>query len=83
MELILFTKNDCEKCEYVLERLPVTMAVKILNADEEGLAEAAFYEVLECNFPVLVVDGDVVAEGGAPVVKKLREFSGEDAHLGD
>lgn len=76
METILFTKNDCEKCEYVKERMPAGIDVKILNADEDGLAEAAFYEVLECGFPVLVVDGDIVAEGGAPVVKKLKELAG-------
>ncbi|NLL94681.1 MAG: hypothetical protein GX224_02845 [Thermoplasmatales archaeon] len=77
MEIILFTKNDCEKCDYVLERIPAGLDVKVLNAEGDGLAEAAYYEILELGFPVLVVDDEIVAEGGAPVVKKLKECAGE------
>lgn len=77
MEVILFTKNNCEKCDFVKARIPANLDIRILNADEDGLAEAAFYEVLECGFPVLVVDEEIVAEGGAPVVKKLKEIAGK------
>lgn len=46
-----------------------------LNADEiDGLAEAAYYEIIEKVFPVLVVDGEVI-EGALPILDKLNSLA--------
>jgi len=77
VEIKLFTKNNCEKCVFVKERIPEGLDVQIINVEEsaDNLAEGAFYEVLDKGFPVLVVDDERVAEGAAPSVKKLKELA--------
>lgn len=76
-EIKLFTKNDCGKCDFVKERMPKGLEVEYYNVDTaDGLAEGAFYEVLDKGFPVLVVDESIVAEDGSPVLKKLQELAG-------
>jgi len=71
-EVILFTKNDCGKCEHVKERMPKDVDVRIVNADTvDGLAQAAFYGILEMIFPVLVADGEIV-EGAIPILDRLK-----------
>lgn len=76
-ETILFTKNDCGKCEHVKERMPKDISIQIINADTvDGLAQAAFYEILEKIFPVLVVDGEVV-EGAIPILDRLNAMAGK------
>lgn len=79
VEIKLFTKNNCEKCTFVKQRMPEGLDVKIINVEEsaEGLAEGAFYEVLDKGFPVLVVDDVRVAESATPVLKKLKELAGQ------
>jgi glutaredoxin len=76
-EIKLFTKNNCGKCSYVKERLPENIKVQIINVETsaDGMAEGAFYEVLDKNFPVLVVDDERVAEGAIPVLDRLKELS--------
>ena len=77
VEIKLFTKNNCEKCVFVKERIPEGLEVQIINVEEsaDNLAEGAFYEVLDKGFPVLVVDDERVAEGAAPSVKILKELA--------
>ncbi|MCL2607142.1 MAG: hypothetical protein FWD92_01100 [Methanomassiliicoccaceae archaeon] len=71
-EVKLFTKNDCEKCEHVKERMPKGLEIEIINADTvDGLAEAAYYEIVEETFPVLVVDEEVIC-GAIPILEKLK-----------
>lgn len=79
VEIKLFTKNNCEKCEFVKERIPEGLEVRFINVEEneDNLAEGAFYEVLDKGFPVLVVDDERVCEGAAPTVKKLKELAGQ------
>jgi glutaredoxin len=77
-EIKLFTKNNCGKCDYVKERLPEGLKIQIINVETvDGLAEGAFYEVLDKGFPVLVVDDVRVAEDATPVLKKLKELAGQ------
>jgi glutaredoxin len=74
-EIILFTKPDCQKCEYVKAHLPEGVHPRIVNTSEaDGLAEAAYYELLNKNLPILVVD-DEVFEGAIVIVNKLKELA--------
>lgn len=74
-EVKLFTKNNCGKCDHVKSKMPANVDVQILNADEiDGLAEAAYYEIIEKVFPVLVVDGEVI-EGALPILDKLNSLA--------
>jgi len=76
-EVKLFTKNDCEKCEHVKERMPKGLEIEIINADTvDGLAEAAYYEIVEETFPVLVVDEEVIC-GAIPILEKLKSIAGQ------
>jgi glutaredoxin len=77
-EIKLFTKDDCGKCEHVKERMPKGLDVQVINVDTvDGLAEGAFYEILEKGFPILVVDDEFVAEGAIPVLDKLNAIAGK------
>jgi glutaredoxin len=76
-ELKLFTKDDCGKCDHVKERMPEGLKMKIINADTvDGLAEAAFYEITEETFPVLVADGKVIT-GAIPILEELNAAAGK------
>lgn len=75
-EIKLFTKNNCGKCDFVKARIPENLKVEIINVETvDGLAEGAFYEVLDKGFPVLVVDDERVAEDATPVLNKLKELA--------
>ena len=71
-EILLFTKPDCQKCEYVKERMPSGLDVD--TSTPEGLAEAAYYEILGKNVPILVVDEQVV-EGAIAIMSRLNELA--------
>jgi len=74
-EIILFTKPDCQKCDYVKARLPDGLNLRTVNTSEaEGLAEAAYYELLNRNLPILVVD-DEVFEGAIIILNKLKSLA--------
>jgi len=74
-EIKLFTKDNCQKCEHVKERMPKGLAMQIINADTiDGLAEAAFYEIVEKTFPVLVVNDEVVC-GALQILEKLNSLA--------
>ena len=76
-ELKLFTKDNCGKCEHVKERMPKGLKIEVINADTvDGLAEAAFYEIVEKTFPVLVIDGEVVC-GALPILERLNSVAGK------
>ena len=76
-EIKLFTKDNCQKCEHMKEKMPKGLKMQIINADTiDGLAEAAFYEIVEKTFPVLVVDDEVVcAEGALQILKALNSIA--------
>ena len=77
-EIKLFTKDDCGKCEHVKERMPKGLKVQIINADTiDGLAEAAYYELVEMEFPVLVVDDKIAASKALPILEKLKSLAGQ------
>jgi len=74
-ELMLFTKPDCEKCNYVKERLPSGLDIHLIDATTaEGMAEAAFYEVVGEPTPILVIDGEKVT-GAINILNRLRSLA--------
>jgi deoxyxylulose-5-phosphate synthase len=77
-EILLFTKPGCEKCDYVKERLPPGLKVNIMDMESaDGMAEAAYYELLSKYTPILVVD-DQVVEGAINILQKLKSVAGCD-----
>jgi hypothetical protein len=76
-EVILFTKPDCEKCDYVKARIPENLDIKILDmTTTDGMAHAAYHELLEKYTPILVV-GEEVVEGAIKIKNKMREVAAE------
>ena len=76
-DVLLFTKPDCEKCDYVKARIPTNLEVKILDmTTTDGMAHAAYHEVLEKYTPILVV-GDEIVEGSIKIKNKMKELAKE------
>ncbi|MGB9882273.1 MAG: hypothetical protein ACPLM9_01640 [Methanomassiliicoccales archaeon] len=76
-EILLFTKPGCQKCEFVKERIPSDLNVNIIDTSSaEGLAEAAYFEILNKNVPILVVDDEII-EGAIPIINKLNALKQE------
>jgi glutaredoxin len=76
-EILLFTKPGCQKCEFVKERIPSDLNVNIIDTTSaEGLAEAAYFEILNKNVPILVVDDEII-EGAIPILNKLNALKQE------
>ncbi len=75
-EILLFTKPGCQKCDYIKERIPSSLEVSMVDTSTpEGLAEAAYYEILGKHTPILVVD-DEVTEGAIAIMARLNQLSG-------
>lgn len=74
-EILLFTKPGCQKCDWIKERIPEGLKVNVINMETaEGMAEAAYYELLSKHTPILVVD-DQVVEGAINIMDRLRQIS--------
>ncbi|NLI73987.1 MAG: hypothetical protein GX369_04355 [Euryarchaeota archaeon] len=78
-EILLFTKPECQKCDYVKDRMPGNLEISYVDTSTpEGLAEAAYYEILGKNVPILVVD-DQVVEGAIAIMSRLKELANGQA----
>jgi hypothetical protein len=76
-EVLLFTKPDCDKCDYVKARIPASLEVKILDmTTTDGMAHAAYHEILEKYTPILVV-GDEIVEGAIKIKNKMKEIASQ------
>lgn len=74
-EIILFTKKNCQKCDHVKEKMPAGLKLTIMDAESvDGMAEAAYYEILEKDMPILVVDEEVVT-GAIKIIGRLKELA--------
>jgi len=52
------------------------LSINVLNMETaDGLAEAAYYELLNHNAPILVVD-EVVTEGAINIIDRLKNLAG-------
>lgn len=64
IEVVLFVKDNCQKCQWVKDKLPEDHNIKILNVEEvNGMAEAAYYELIEKlqdSLPILVINNNVI-----------------------
>ena len=75
-QLILFTKPGCQKCDYIKEKMPAGAAVTIKDmSTTEGMAEAAYYEILAKNLPILVADDEVI-EGAINILARINSETG-------
>jgi len=55
-KLILITKQDCQKCEWVKGKIPEGMEITILDADTpEGMSHLALAESMEKQAPILLI----------------------------
>ena len=74
-DVLLFTKPDCEKCDYVKDRIPQELSVQIIDmSTPDGMAHAAYYELLEKYTPILVV-GDEVVEGALKIKNRMKSMT--------
>ena len=74
-DVLLFTKPECEKCDYVKEKIPENLDIQIMDmTTREGMAHAAYHELLEKYTPILVV-GDEVVEGAIKIKNKMKEIA--------
>jgi len=77
-EILLFTNPDCQKCDYVKERIPPGIEVEFIDSSTpEGMAEAAFYELLGKSTPILVVDEEPIT-GAINIINRLIALNGEE-----
>lgn len=73
-KMILFTKPDCEKCDYVKERMPKGLDIQLMDSTTaDGMAEAAFYELLDKPTPILVIEGEAVT-GAINILNRLKSM---------
>ena len=74
-DVLLFTKPECEKCDYVKEKIPDNLELQIMDmTSRDGMALAAYHEILEKYTPILVV-GDEVVEGAIKIKNKMKEVA--------
>ena len=87
--MTLFTKDGCEKCEYVkksvdLKRLGVR--VEILSPDNaESLAHLAWHElvsVAETQLPILVLDDNSALTGAIRIKNHLTAMRDQRSAVG-
>lgn len=76
-DVLLFTKPDCDKCDYVKAKIPENLNLRILDmTTTDGMAHAAYHEILEKYTPILVV-GDEVVEGAIRIKNRMKRIARE------
>lgn len=78
-KLILITKKDCKKCEWIKDRIDrEELPVEIMDAEStNGIAHLTYHELYNTgeviNMPVLIIDDDNVLKGETiNMLKALR-----------
>ena len=72
-DVLLFTKPECEKCDYVKEKIPENLEIQIMDmTTTDGMAHAAYHEILEKYTPILVV-GDEIVEGAIKIKNRMKQ----------
>ncbi len=85
-KVTLFTKEGCEKCEYVKKSVDLKklgVAVEILSPDNaDSLAHLAWHELVnsaETELPILVLDDSSSMTGAIRIKNYLRAISHQRA----
>jgi glutaredoxin len=85
-KVTLFTKEGCEKCEYIkksvdLKKLGIT--VEVLSPDNpDSLAHLAWHELVsmaETQLPILVLDDSSSMTGAIRIKNYLTAFSNQQS----
>ena len=72
-DVLLFTKPECEKCDYVKAKIPGNLEIQIMDmTTTDGMAYAAYHEILEKYTSILVV-GDEVVEGAIKIKNRMKQ----------
>ena len=72
MKPMLLTQPGCQKCDWLKEKLIPENGVQILDVTTpEGMAQAAYYELIEKNTPILITEEEKVIEGTIPIKNEL------------
>lgn len=84
-EIILLTKKDCQKCDWVKEKMNDVEkdAVRVMNAETvDGMVIRAYHEIFEeAEMPILIVSKDEnsdpeIIKGSIKISKKINELVG-------
>ena len=85
-ELTLFTKEGCEKCEYVKKRVDLKklgVRVEVLSPDNpDSLAHLAWHELVslaETQLPILVLDDSSSLTGAIQIKNYLTAISAQQS----
>ncbi len=80
--MILFTKFECGKCEYVKNHFDLqTMGIQIdelTDSNADALADLAYYELVdtaEKQLPILVTDDEQKITGAIRISQYLRSLA--------
>ena len=72
MDPILFTQPGCQKCDWLKDKLEPNNGVVIMDiSTPDGMAHAAYYELIEKHTPILVTETEQVIEGSIPIKNVL------------
>ena len=78
MKAILYTKQDCQKCEYVKERIfPGVVEIRDITdaqAHRKELIRNGLIEIVQKTMPVLLIDGEIVTSA-AHIVSRINEIA--------
>jgi len=72
MKPILFTQPGCQKCDWLKNKIPPDNGIQILDVTTtDGMASAAYYELIEKHTPILVTEDERVIEGSIKIKNEL------------
>lgn len=82
--MTLFTKEGCQKCEYVKKNFDLcalNVNIEVLSKENaDALAHLAWHELIsvaEKTLPILVLDDSTYIAGALPIKKYLETYSSE------
>lgn len=74
MKPILLTQPGCKKCDWLKEQMPSENGIQIMDrTTPDGLAHAAYYELVDIDVPILVTEQEKVIEGAINIKNALVE----------
>ena len=82
--MLLFTKEHCQKCEFLKEKINIEalgiQEIKLTSSDAHALGLAAYFDIVTLmekpGLPILVTDNNSPISGVVNIKKYLRENNG-------